>query len=119
MDFCKDNCGFYGQPSLRGYCSVCVHKHMEEQTSQDISSTKVEYTQDKVISVEQPNRSRCKKCSKKVGLLGHECSCTFTFCSKHRHPEDHECEFDHMEFGKKQVEKNNPLLYTDKMVRLD
>jgi len=38
--------------------------------------------------------SRCWECKKKVGLLGIKCRCGYTFCSKHRYPEDHRCNFD-------------------------
>lgn len=48
----------------------------------------------------QDDHSRCWSCKKKVNLLGVKCKCEFTFCNKHRMPEDHTCEFDHAFFGR-------------------
>ena len=47
--------------------------------------------------MEKPKSKRCEHsdCKKKIGLLGFTCKCNKTFCSKHRHPEDHQCLFDH------------------------
>jgi len=67
---------------------------------------------------QQPNRSRCKKCCKKIGLLGHECACLFVFCSTCRHAEEHNCTVNYKSKGKEKLEKSNPLISTDKLVRL-
>ena len=64
------------------------------------------------------SKSRCKKCSKKVGLLGHECSCSFIFCSKCRYAEEHNCTINYMENEKKKLEKNNPLIRPEKLERI-
>ena len=61
---------------------------------------------------------RCKKCFKKVGLLGHQCSCSFIFCSKCRYAEEHNCTINYMEKERKQLEKNNPLIQAEKLERL-
>lgn len=44
----------------------------------------------------QKNRKRCfhAECKKKVGLTGIECKCGFVFCSSHRWPDQHSCDFD-------------------------
>jgi hypothetical protein len=43
---------------------------------------------------------KCWNCNKKVGLLGVKCKCDYTFCNKHRMPEDHKCDFDFASEGK-------------------
>lgn len=43
----------------------------------------------------QEDPSKCWKCQRKVGLLGFKCACKYTFCSRHRHAEDHACGFDY------------------------
>jgi predicted nucleic acid binding AN1-type Zn finger protein len=42
----------------------------------------------------QKNRKRCFECRKKVGLAALECKCGFVFCSLHRFPDQHTCDFD-------------------------
>ena len=47
-------------------------------------------------------KNRCAVCKKKVGLLGFSCACstTLTFCTAHRLPENHNCNYDHGEHSK-------------------
>lgn len=41
--------------------------------------------------------NRCVVCNKKLGLLPFVCKCEGLYCTKHRHPEDHNCTFNHKE----------------------
>ena len=68
--------------------------------------------------VKQEDKSKCWNCTKKVGLLGYECQCQFTFCKKHRMPEDHQCTFDFVNQGKKVLSQNNPLIKSDKIQKI-
>lgn len=43
----------------------------------------------------------CHCCTKKLGIIPFECKCGFSFCSKHRFPETHNCQFNHKEFDRK------------------
>ena len=104
-----------------------IHKHqvteigaLQKKETEKNKEQIQEQTKEKETHVQpiQQNKSRCMNCSKKVGLLGHECSCSFVFCSKCRHPEDHMCQVNYMEKGKQQIAKNNPLIQEDKLVRL-
>ena len=63
---------------------------------------------------------RCCICNTKVGLLGFQCRCNKNklFCSKHRYPNDHNCNFDFKEHAKKLLEKNNPIIISDKIDKL-
>ncbi|CAN0891601.1 Zinc finger AN1 domain-containing stress-associated protein 14 [Linum grandiflorum] len=54
-------------------------------------------------------------CKKRVGLLGFKCRCKKIFCGKHRYPEEHGCTFDHVAFGRQIIQKQNPLIETDKL----
>ncbi|XP_051501434.1 AN1-type zinc finger protein 3 homolog isoform X1 [Myxocyprinus asiaticus] len=62
----------------------------------------------------QKNRKRCYRCSSKLELvqaaLG-SCRCGYVFCMRHRLPEQHECEFDHLGRGREEAVRN--------MVKLD
>jgi hypothetical protein len=113
---CKDNCGFYGNQHYNGYCSICIQKYMVTEISTLQEESKMEM---KCETTVQQNRSRCKKCTKKIGLLGHECECSFIFCSKCRHAEEHNCTVNFSEKGKEELRKKNPIIQTDKIVYMD
>ena len=49
--------------------------------------------------------------------MGFKCKCEYTFCKKHRLPENHVCDFDFMTFGKKQIAKFNKKVENDKLQR--
>jgi hypothetical protein len=54
----------------------------------------------------KPQKKKCYFCSKKLGVFGIECRCGELFCTKHRHPEDHNCKFDFKSHDK-EILKNN------------
>lgn len=58
----------------------------------------------------QKDRTRCWCCSRKCGLTGFTCRCGYVFCGRHRHAEDHECDFDHQRMGQELISKNNQKL---------
>jgi predicted nucleic acid binding AN1-type Zn finger protein len=62
--------------------------------------------------------NRCFICNKKIGLLGFDCQCLLKFCSVHRLPEDHNCTIDRKEIGKKLLEKRNPKIVAEKIIKL-
>lgn len=66
----------------------------------------------------KPKKRRCdhKNCNKKLGLIITKCKCCGSFCSTHRLPEDHECSYDYVKYGKEILEKNNPLVIKDKII---
>ncbi|XP_051955099.1 AN1-type zinc finger protein 3-like isoform X2 [Xyrauchen texanus] len=62
----------------------------------------------------QKNRRRCFQCSSKLELVQAElgsCRCGYVFCMRHRLPEQHKCEFDHLGRGREEAVR--------KMVKLD
>ena len=73
---------------------------------------------DKVVK--KVKKPRCQVCNKKVGLLGFTCACSDTayFCSAHRHPEDHDCKFDHSSKGKCLLEKRLVKVDGTKLVKI-
>ena len=52
-------------------------------------------------------KKKCPICSKKIGMLGIECRCGESFCSKHRHPEDHNCSFDFKKHDRNVLKENS------------
>jgi len=61
---------------------------------------------------------RCK-CSDREGMRGEEADTAAVpvlfFCSKHRFPEDHDCDFDHAVEGRQEVAKSLPVVRGDKL----
>ncbi|KAI3838522.1 hypothetical protein MKW92_046961 [Papaver armeniacum] len=62
-------------------------------------------------------KNRCFSCNKKVGLTGIKCKCGSVFCSMHRYPEKHSCDFDYKAAGKETIAKLNPQVKADKIER--
>ena len=64
--------------------------------------------------------NRCDVCNKKVGLLGFQCKCDKIklFCSIHKNPEDHNCNFDYKKDFKNLLEKKNPKIISNKIDKL-
>lgn len=116
--FCITGCGFYA--NTNGYCSGCSPK-TEESVEERCPSPFIldeKNSMNPIVSskpMKQMNKLKCWKCNKKVGLLGVECSCTFTFCKKCRYAEDHNCSYDYSTNGKTQIKKNNPLVNGSKL----
>lgn len=66
----------------------------------------------------QKQKNRCDSCRKRVGLTGFECRCGGLFCSTHRYSDMHECSFDYKALGEQELRKNNPVVKTEKVVKL-
>lgn len=66
----------------------------------------------------QTNTNRCWHCRKKVKLMGVTCRCGYTFCTKCRQPEDHECDFDFKENQQRILTKANPALSTERLNKI-
>jgi len=66
----------------------------------------------------QEKKNRCWTCNKKVGLLGHECRCEYIFCGTHRYAEDHDCDYDFKENGRKHLAEQNPHVIAPKIQKI-
>lgn len=67
----------------------------------------------------QKDKTKCWSCSKKCGLTGFHCRCGYVFCSRHRHAEDHCCDFNHQRLGQEFIRKSNPKVEARYMELLD
>ena len=65
-------------------------------------------------------KNRCAVCKKKVGLLGFTCACSdqLVFCSTHRLPENHECNFDHGGHDKCVLANKLVKVVNDKVIKI-
>ncbi|MCL7029773.1 hypothetical protein MKW94_003431 [Papaver nudicaule] len=60
-------------------------------------------------------KNRCFSCNKKVGLTAVKCKCGSVFCSLHRYPEKHSCDFDYKGAGQETIAKLNPQVNGNKL----
>ena len=84
----------------------------------NLTEVPAKLTQQEINRAKQEDKSKCWNCTKKVGLMGFECQCGFTFCKKHRMPESHECDYDFITHGKKALSENNPQIKTEKIEKI-
>ena len=63
-------------------------------------------------------KNRCHTCNKKLPLMPIICKCGFKFCCSHRHPEDHQCTFNHKNEQQKLLRDKNPQIISDKIVKI-
>lgn len=105
---CPDCQSFYGVKATEFRCSSCYKKYLEKnpkEKPEEKKPEKMEQENEKEEPKEekpvQENKERCWFCKRKCGINGIECKCGYVYCSKHRLPESHECQFDHKELAKK------------------
>ncbi len=63
--------------------------------------------------------TKCHLCSKSIKVVEEiigKCKCKEIFCGKHRIPESHNCQYKHFESNKKDIEKNNIKITTNKII---
>lgn len=64
------------------------------------------------------NRCPVDGCGKRLGLLDLTCKCEQKFCMKHRHPEEHSCDYDFKSEGREKLEKDNKAVLGIKLERI-
>jgi hypothetical protein len=60
--------------------------------------------------IKKKNRCPVDGCNKKLGLLDLSCKCEKKFCIKHRHPEEHSCDYDFKSKGREKLKMDNKIV---------
>ncbi|CAG9326263.1 unnamed protein product [Blepharisma stoltei] len=121
-EMCRNCRVFYG--CLGGLCSQCHKKEALKKEATDVVTTLAQVASAVVLPTEpapqQPvqDRSRCFTCNKRVGPLSFTCKCQYSFCARHRLPEEHNCTFDHKSHGIRKLSEDNPLVVAEKFNKL-
>lgn len=63
-------------------------------------------------------RCNMNECRKKLKLTDFKCRCNMIFCSKHRYPEEHDCNFNYKYYTEEILKKNNPKINSNKLEML-
>ena len=114
MSLCKNNCGFYGNENLNGYCSQCFKSlAIEAQVSLENGNKKEER-----VTTQPKPQNRCRTCRKKIGIYGFSCQCDGYFCTVHRYPEFHDCSFDYKKAGREKISKENQEIKGSKINKI-
>ena len=60
---------------------------------------------------------RCQYCKKKLSLILYSCRCSYIkLCSNCRLPEQHDCQYDYKEAGKKNIIQENSKIISSKFI---
>ena len=77
---------------------------------------------DEKVSKSPPKKKkkRCyfEGCKKKLGLHGHKCKCTHTFCSMHRLSFNHNCAYDFKKDEKDVLATKVTAVIADKVIKI-
>ncbi|XP_038719934.1 zinc finger A20 and AN1 domain-containing stress-associated protein 1-like [Tripterygium wilfordii] len=133
---CVEGCGFYASLENNNMCSKCYTDSLKQcltkslhSLSPTIPTSSTVFPNPSSSSSSSPllesgavteaadgaKKQRCKKCNKKVGLLGFQCRCKDVFCGSHRYPEEHCCTVDWMTPARKVLVSQNPVVKADKL----
>ena len=90
-------------------------------TQNNIYHTKQEpiENKEKICEKKEKPKSRCNECNSKINITNSiECKCGKLLCMKHRLFNAHECSIDYKDKDKKILEKNNPKIVAEKIIKL-
>ncbi|OMJ82932.1 hypothetical protein SteCoe_16266 [Stentor coeruleus] len=106
-----------------GLCSKCFKETNTKQVVVKEVSNIISCIPKIVEEVKQipqigQNPDKCAFCYKRLGPLSFKCRCFSSFCTKHRHPEEHHCPYDYKAAGIKKISEENPLVQAPKFNKL-
>lgn len=118
---CRNCKLFFG--CQEGLCSQCFKEFKIKGISEGDVTTVLNsipkiIEEVKLASPVEAVPDKCFLCSKKLGPLHFKCKCSSFFCTKHRHPEEHHCSYDHKTAGIRKLSEENPLVQAPKFNKL-
>lgn len=81
----------------------------------DPNAAKTDQVAQQALPAVQTDTTRCWSCKTKVGLLGFKCKCSYVFCSRHRHSDQHGCTYDYKTEFRQRLAKENPVVVASKV----
>ncbi|KAI3383693.1 hypothetical protein SNEBB_006487 [Seison nebaliae] len=106
---------------FNGRCSV---EKLEENKTSKSTANKISETfplsnSNLEIEDEKNVKLLCFECGKKTRIgMYYRCRCNSIFCTRHRNPETHNCQFDYKTEGRKILKKNNPKINSPKLPKI-
>lgn len=105
-------------PTGKAECGNMPHESESRVVVSEPALSAGTTAEEPVSKPKQPNKSRCKACNRRVGLLGFPCRCGFYFCGEHRYADTHDCEFDYKSYEREQLKKSNNRVVAEKLQRI-
>lgn len=117
---CRNCKVFFG--CQEGLCSKCFRQIKSQVTEEKVAVCSLNKVIEEVKAVRQKEiekPDRCFCCNKMLGPVNFRCKCLKFYCMRHRHPEEHKCEFDFVTDGAQRIKAGNPLVEAPKFNKLD
>jgi hypothetical protein len=64
------------------------------------------------------NKQYCILCNKKLPIFAIQCKCNKLYCSIHRYPDEHGCQYNYKEEYKKELIKKNKIIISNKVNKI-
>ena len=64
------------------------------------------------------NEVKCYTCNKKLKITSIKCKCNNYFCKIHKDEKIHNCTFDYKKYNKVLLEKNMPIVISEKVNKI-
>jgi hypothetical protein len=116
-----DNCA--KDITLLNKNNVNLHKSINDKnnifSSNDAMDNEQSHLKESSVKIKnKKNNSNCCFLCKKKTILLCTCKCGTNYCIEHRNPESHNCEFDHKNYDREQLAKNNPRIVAEKIKKI-